>query len=82
MENKDMMSVSINGINFKNPIIAASGTFGFGHEYSEFYDVGMLGGFCSIGLTIEPKEGISGLRVFESPSGMMNTVGLQNPGVR
>ena len=82
MENKDMMSVSINGINFKNPIIAASGTFGFGHEYSEFYDVGMLGGICSKGLTIEPKEGNSGIRVFETPSGMMNSVGLQNPGVR
>ena len=76
-----MMNVNINGIEFKNPIIAASGTFGFGEEFSNFYDVGKLGGISSKGLTINPKEGNDGLRMWETPSGMMNSVGLQNPGV-
>lgn len=77
-----MLKVNINGVEFKNPVIAASGTFGFGAEYSNFYDVGILGGISSKGLTIEPKAGNDGIRVFETPSGMMNSVGLQNPGVR
>ena len=67
-----MLKVNINGVDFKNPVIAASGTFGFGSEYNEFYDVGILGGISSKGLTINPKEGNSGIRVFETPSGMMN----------
>jgi len=76
-----MMKVNINGVEFKNPVIAASGTFGFGGEYNNFYDVGILGGISSKGLTINPKEGNEGLRVYETPSGMMNSVGLQNPGI-
>ena len=76
-----MLKVNINGVDFKNPVIAASGTFGFGAEYNNFYDVGMLGGISSKGLTINPKEGNDGLRVFETPSGMMNSVGLNNPGI-
>mgnify|MGYP004569435643 CR=1 FL=1 len=76
-----MMNVNINGVEFKNPIIAASGTFGFGEEFSNFYDVGKLGGISSKGLTINPKAGNDGLRMWETPSGMMNSVGLQNPGV-
>lgn len=76
-----MLKVNINGIDFKNPVIAASGTFGFGAEYNEFYDVGMLGGISSKGLTINPKEGNDGIRVVETASGMMNSVGLNNPGV-
>ena len=66
-----MLEVSINGIKFKNPVIAASGTFGFGSEYNNFYDVGMLGGISSKGLTINPKEGNDGLRVVETASGMI-----------
>lgn len=76
-----MLNVNINGVNFKNPVIAASGTFGFGAEYGDFYDVGILGGISSKGLTINPKAGNDGLRVFETPSGMMNSVGLNNPGI-
>lgn len=76
-----MLKVNINGVDFKNPVIAASGTFGFGAEYSNFYDVGILGGISSKGLTIAPKEGNDGIRVVETASGMMNSVGLQNPGV-
>ena len=76
-----MLKVNINGIDFKNPVIAASGTFGFGSEYNEFYNVGLLGGISSKGLTLNPKEGNEGLRVVETASGMMNSVGLNNPGI-
>lgn len=76
-----MMKVNINGVEFKNPVIAASGTFGFGAEYNNFYDVRILGGISSKGLTINPKEGNDGLRVYETASGMMNSVGLNNPGI-
>ncbi|WP_315078655.1 dihydroorotate dehydrogenase [uncultured Clostridium sp.] len=76
-----MLKVNINGVEFKNPVIAASGTFGFGAEYNNFYDVGMLGGISSKGLTLNIKDGNEGIRVFETPSGMMNSVGLQNPGI-
>ncbi|NME82417.1 dihydroorotate dehydrogenase [Clostridium sp. SM-530-WT-3G] len=76
-----MMKVNINGVEFKNPVIAASGTFGFGAEYNNFYDVGILGGISSKGLTINPKAGNDGLRVYETASGMMNSVGLNNPGI-
>lgn len=76
-----MLKVNINGVEFKNPVIAASGTFGFGEEFNDFYDVGILGGISSKGLTINPKQGNEGIRVVETPSGMMNSVGLQNPGI-
>ena len=76
------LSVNIAGVPFKNPVIAASGTFGFGEEYNELYDVGCLGGICSKGLTLHPKDGNEGIRVWETASGMMNSVGLQNPGVK
>ena len=82
MELKEInLSVNIAGVPFKNPVIAASGTFGFGEEYDELYDVGCLGGICSKGLTLHPKDGNEGIRVWETASGMMNSVGLQNPGV-
>ncbi|MGL5414073.1 MAG: dihydroorotate dehydrogenase [Clostridium sp.] len=76
-----MLKVNINGIDFKNPVIGASGTFGFGEEYNNFYDVSILGGVSSKGLTLNPKEGNDGIRVYETKSGMMNSVGLQNPGI-
>lgn len=72
----------INGVKFANPIIAASGTFGFGKEYNQIYDVSRVGGICSKGLTLNPKEGNGGIRVYETHAGMMNSVGLQNPGVQ
>lgn len=75
------LKVQINGVDFKNPVIAASGTFGFGAEYNNFFDVSKLGGISTKGLTLNKKEGNDGLRVFETPSGMLNSVGLQNPGV-
>lgn len=73
--------IDICGVKFKNPVIAASGTFAFGTEYNEIYDVSKLGGICSKGLTLERKEGNLGIRSFETRSGMLNSVGLQNPGV-
>lgn len=81
MDNSVNLSVKVAGVDFKNPLIAASGTFGFGEEYNELYDVGCLGGICSKGLTLHPKDGNEGVRVWETASGMMNSVGLQNPGV-
>ncbi len=75
------LKTTIAGVEFKNPIIAASGTFGFGKEYNTFYDVGELGGICSKGLTLEPRQGNPPIRIAETPSGMINSVGLQNPGV-
>lgn len=76
-----MQKIYISGVEFKNPVIAASGTFGFGEEYNEIYDVSRLGGISSKGLTINPKAGNDGLRVYETRGGMLNSVGLQNPGV-
>ncbi|QSX07377.1 dihydroorotate dehydrogenase [Sedimentibacter sp. zth1] len=66
---------------FKNPVLVASGTFGFGEEYNEIYDISCLGGICSKGLTINPKNGNTGIRIWETPMGMINSIGLQNPGV-
>lgn len=75
------MSVNMCGVNFANPVIAASGTFGFGREYQKFYDVSLLGGISVKGLTRMKRQGNPPARVAETPSGMLNSVGLQNPGV-
>ena len=75
------MKVTLAGVSFKNPIITASGTFGFGREYSEFYDLSELGGVTVKGLTLEPRLGNPAPRIAETPMGMLNSVGLQNPGV-
>ena len=76
------MNVKFKDLNFKNPVIMASGTFVFGREYNEIYDIEKLGGISSKGLTLNQKDGNNGMRVFETPSGMMNSVGLENPGVQ
>lgn len=70
------------GINFKNPLVAASGTFGFGREYAQIYDPGILGGIASKGLTLHKKGGNEGIRIWETPMGIMNSIGLENPGVK
>lgn len=75
------LSSTVCGINFKNPVIAASGTFGFGHEFANIYDLSLLGGIATKGTTLNPKAGNPGCRTAETPSGMMNSVGLENPGV-
>ncbi|NLK64235.1 MAG: dihydroorotate dehydrogenase [Tissierellia bacterium] len=69
------------GLKFKNPIVAASGTFGFGEEFSKIYDLSILGGICSKGLTLAPRSGNKGIRLWETPMGMMNSIGLENPGL-
>ena len=75
------LNVKFGNINFKNPLVMASGTFGFGKEYAKIYDVKKLGGICSKGLTLNKRDGNEGIRVYETQSGMMNSVGLENPGL-
>ena len=75
------LSVSPCGIELTNPIIPASGTFGYGHEFSQFYDLDLLGTFSMKGTTLSPRFGNPTPRIAEAPAGMLNAVGLQNPGV-
>jgi len=75
------LKIDFLGKEFKNPVLSASGTFGFGEEYEDIFDISRLGGICSKGLTLKPKEGNEGIRIWETPMGMMNSIGLQNPGV-
>lgn len=76
------MSVEIAGVKLKNPVIAASGTFGYGIEYQDLIDISKLGAVCSKGLTLEPRAGNSGVRIHELTNvGMMNSIGLENPGI-
>jgi dihydroorotate dehydrogenase (NAD+) catalytic subunit len=75
------LSLDIAGVHFRNPVIAASGTFGYGHEYSSMTDTSVLGGICTKGLTLTPRPGNTGIRIWESPSGMLNSIGLENPGI-
>lgn len=72
---------SLMGVTLQNPVIAASGTFGFGKEYGEYLDISRLGGISGKGLTLRGSGGNKGRRVAETPSGMMNSIGLENPGV-
>ncbi len=74
-------SVTIAGVRFANPVIAASGTFGYGSEYSGLLDIATLGGICTKGLTVEARPGNRGIRLHETPSGLMNSIGLENPGI-
>ena len=75
------LNVNICGVQFKNPVIAASGTFGFGREFNEIYDISCIGGVSTKGTTMEPRLGNPVPRIAEGPSVILNAVGLQNPGV-
>ena len=75
------MRVNLAGVALKNPVTAASGTFGCGQEYGQFFDIGRLGGISVKGLTPGPRPGNPSPRIAETPMGMLNSVGLQNPGV-
>jgi len=75
------LNIEFAGVRFKNPVVMASGTFGFGREYGELYDLSELGGICVKGLTVKPRLGNDPPRIAETPMGMLNSVGLQNPGV-
>ncbi len=75
------LRVEICGVKFNNPVIAASGTYGFGREYNELYDISVIGGISTKGVTLEPRLGNPVPRIAESSSVILNAVGLQNPGV-
>lgn len=77
------MNTKINfaGIEMKNPVTVASGTFGYGREFSQFIDLNRLGGIITKGTSLKPRSGNKPSRVYETPSGMLNSIGLQNPGV-
>ena len=75
------LQVEICGVKFKNPVIAASGTFGFGREFNEIYDISQIGGISTKGMTLEPRLGNPVPRIAEGASVILNAVGLQNPGV-
>lgn len=75
------ISTKIGNLELKNPVMTASGTFGYGLEYSDFLDLSKLGGFVVKGTTLEPRQGNPYPRMAETPSGMLNAVGLQNKGV-
>lgn len=75
------LNVEIGSLKLKNPVLTASGTFGFGEEFSDFIDLEQLGGFIVKGTTLEPRQGNDYPRMVETPSGMLNAVGLQNKGV-
>jgi len=75
------LRVNIAGVEFKNPVITASGTYGFGREYNEFFSVEKLGGISCKGTTVEERLGNPPPRIAETPSGIINSVGLQNPGI-
>lgn len=75
------LNVKIGALELKNPVMTASGTFGYGHEFSDFIDVDKLGAYIVKGTTLEPREGNDYPRMAETPSGMLNAVGLQNKGV-
>ena len=79
--NKVDLSVTLAGMTMKNPVAVASGTFGFGREYGQFYPIDELGGICVKGLTLHRREGNPPPRIAETPMGILNSVGLQNPGV-
>ncbi|MBR0407196.1 MAG: dihydroorotate dehydrogenase [Clostridia bacterium] len=75
------LSVNLCGLRLDNPVIPASGCFGYGREFSEYYDINMLGSFSFKGTTLEPRFGNPTPRIAETPNGMLNAIGLQNPGV-
>lgn len=75
------LNVKIGGLSLKNPVLTASGTFGYGEEFSDFIDLGRIGGFITKGTTLNPREGNDYPRMAETASGMLNCVGLQNKGV-
>lgn len=75
------LAVDFAGLSLKNPILTASGTFGYGREFAELYDLSLLGGVVVKGTTAEPRKGNGVPRIAETPAGLLNSVGLQNPGI-
>ena len=79
--NDDRLHVNLAGIAMNTPVMTASGTFGFGEEFADFVDLNRLGGVMVKGTTLKPRRGNDGVRITETPMGMMNCIGLENPGV-
>lgn len=79
--NSPHLAVDFAGIRLKNPVLTASGTFGFGIEYSQLWDLNLLGGIIVKAITLEPRWGNPPIRIAETPAGILNSIGLQNPGV-
>lgn len=75
------LHTTIAGINMNTPVLTASGTFGFGEEFADFVDLSRLGGVMVKGTTLKPRRGNDGVRITETPMGMLNCIGLENPGV-
>lgn len=78
---QDMLGINIAGIKMKTPVMTASGTFGFGMEYRDFVDLNQIGAVVVKGTTLQPRPGNKGRRIAETPAGMLNSIGLENPGV-
>lgn len=76
------LETTLLGVTLKNPVIAASGTFGFGRDYETLFDLSRLGGISGKGLTLNGSLGNGGARIFETPAGLLNSIGLENPGVK
>ena len=81
MKQNAVLATEIAGIKLKTPVMTASGTFGFGEEFSEFVDLNQIGAIVVKGTTLYPRSGNTGVRIAETPSGMLNCIGLENPGV-
>ncbi len=81
MSNKKLQ-VNIGGLLLKNPVMSASGTFGFGEEYAKYFDINKLGAIVVKGITLEPRQGNKPPRIAETPAGILNSIGLQNPGIK
>jgi len=81
MDRENRLAVKIAGISLKTPVMTGSGTFGFGEEFSEFVDLNEIGAIVVKGTTLQPRSGNPGVRIAETPSGMLNCIGLENPGV-
>ena len=77
----ELLKTKICGIEMNTPILSASGTFGFGEEFADFVDLSQMGGVVTKCLTLKPRSGNDGVRIAETPSGMLNSIGLENPGV-
>ena len=80
-QKKKLLSLELLGIKMNTPILTGSGTFGFGEEFADFVDLSEIGGVVVKGTTLKPRRGNDGVRITETPSGMLNCIGLENPGV-
>ena len=78
----DLAPAHKSGLRLQNPVLVASGTFGYGTEYQKLIDIQRLGAICSKGITPRPRTGNATPRIVETPAGMLNAIGLQNPGVK